>query len=62
MVLDEFGAFTSGGWGGGNDDCDYGDMFNPDGPLPAAEAVFGSALFLYKADTHPPGKRHTGLR
>ncbi len=51
MVLDEFGAFAHSGWSGGNEECDYGDMFNPDGPPPAEQPAFSSALFFYKADT-----------
>ncbi|MCH8879046.1 MAG: hypothetical protein IID34_04100 [Planctomycetes bacterium] len=46
FVLDEFGAWTSVDFGGGNEECAFGDKFKPLA-FAAAEGVFANALFLY---------------
>ena len=50
IVTDEYGAHASVTWSGGNDDCAFGDWFNPDS-FGVDEPTFGAALFWYKTDT-----------
>ena len=52
IVTDEYGAHACAApcFGGGNDECDFGDNFNPEF-FGVDEPIFGAALFWYKTDT-----------
>ncbi len=51
VVLDNYGSFASAGFGGGDAECSFGDMYNPAGAPLASEAIFSSGPFIHKIDT-----------